>query len=98
MISVLHIHQGREAEFEQFETEAARIMARYGGAIDRRIRVAPADGQDLPYEVHIVSFPDDRSFREYRRDSDLQALAALRSRAIRETVIWSGTDLPGFRV
>ena len=98
LVASLYIHPGREAEFEEFETAAADIMRRYGGAIDRRIGIGPGDASNLPYEVHVVSFPDDRSFQEYRADVDLQALADLRSRAIRETVVWFGTELPGFGI
>ena len=94
LVAALYVNPGREAEFEQFESAAAQIMQRYGGAIDQRIGVAT--GQDQPHEVHIVSFPDERSFQEYRADPDLQALADLRSQTIRETTIWFGTELPAF--
>jgi antibiotic biosynthesis monooxygenase (ABM) superfamily enzyme len=96
LVAALYLHPGREREFEEFETAAAEIMRRYGGAIERRIRIAAAADQDRPYEVHIVAFPDDRSFQQYRADPDLQALAGLRATAIRETVVWSGKDLPDF--
>ena len=96
LVAALYIHPGREAEFEQFEAAAARIMARHGGAIDRRIRIARAAGENLPHEVHIVSFPDDESLQRYRADPELQGLAELRARAIRETVLWMGRELPEF--
>jgi len=97
LVAALYIHEGHEAEFEQFESAAARIMQRYGGAIDRRIGIAPrAAGENLPHEVHILSFPDEASLHSYRTDPELLGLADLRSRAIRETVVWMGTDLPKF--
>jgi len=94
LIAALYLHPGREAEFAQFEAAAAEIMQRYGGTIERRIGVAPSSGENLPYEVHILGFPDERSFQGYRTDPDLQALGDLRALAIRETVLWFGTDLP----
>jgi antibiotic biosynthesis monooxygenase (ABM) superfamily enzyme len=96
LIAALYLHPGREAEFAQFETAAAQIMQRYGGTIERRIGVAPSSGENLPYEVHILSFPDERSFQEYRTDPDLEALRDLRALAVRETVLWFGTELPGY--
>ena len=96
LVAALYIHSGREAEFDQFEAAAARIMARHGGAIDRRIRIARAAGDNLPHEVHIVTFPDDASFQRYRADPELHGLAELRARAIRETVVWTGSELAGF--
>ncbi|HUA33781.1 MAG TPA: hypothetical protein VMA09_09275 [Candidatus Binataceae bacterium] len=96
LVAALYIHPGQEAEFEQFETAAASIMKRYGGAIERRIRCAPKHDAAPPYEVHIVSFPDDQSFEHYRADDDLAKLAGLRARAIRQTIVWQGSDLPPF--
>jgi len=97
LVAALYIHAGHEAEFEQFETQAAAIMRRHGGAVERRIGFANAAGDENPHEVHVVTFPDEQSFERYRNDPDLSALADLRSRAIRKTTIWRGEDLPGFK-
>ena len=94
LIVALYLHPGRHADFERFESEAAKIMRRYGGAIERRIVCPPSDSQ--PDEVHIVTFPDEESHARYRSDYELQTLADLRSRAIRNTVIWRGGDAPAF--
>jgi uncharacterized protein (DUF1330 family) len=97
----LCINHGCEVEFEHFESAAAQIMRKHGGAIERRIRFAtqpehrqPGDGQ--PDEVHVVTFHDAASFERYRADPDLKPLAALRSRAISFTRVWLGTDLSSF--
>jgi antibiotic biosynthesis monooxygenase (ABM) superfamily enzyme len=92
LVVSLFIHAGHEAEFEQFETAAAAIMRRYGGRIERRIACARQAAQDLPHEVHIVTFPDEQSFSHYRSDPDLHALVDLRARSIRGTTVWAGTD------
>jgi hypothetical protein len=97
LIAALYLHPGREAELVKFETAAAEIMQRHGGTIERRIGVAHGSDGNLPYEVHILSFPDERSFEEYRTDPDLEALRDLRALAIRETVLWFGTELPAYR-
>lgn len=94
IVAALFIHPGREPEFEQFETAAESIMRRYGGRLERRIGFASS--ADHPHEVHIVTFPDRQSFERYRADADLQALAELRARAIRQTTAWVGTDLSSF--
>ncbi|MGO9451250.1 MAG: hypothetical protein ACLQDV_09445 [Candidatus Binataceae bacterium] len=97
LVVALHIHPGHEAEYEQFESAAARIMSRYGGRIERRIRrTAPA--ADTPYEVHLVTFPDPQAFERYREDAELKGLAEMRARAIRATIVWSGVDLPTFEI
>ena len=96
IVAALFVHPGREAEFEQFETVAASIMQRYGGRIERRIGFASAANPEHPHEVHIVIFPDAESFARYRADTDLAALADLRSRAIRHTTVWIGKELGAF--
>jgi uncharacterized protein (DUF1330 family) len=96
LVVALYIQAGREAEFEQFESQAASIMKRYGGAIERRIGCAVIAGDENPHEVHVVTFPDEQSFERYRDDADLSALAELRNRAIRKTTIWRGQDLAAF--
>jgi uncharacterized protein (DUF1330 family) len=87
----LYVHPGREAELRRFETAAARIMARHGGAIERVIRsvTAPA-GAAPPHEIHVVTFPGREAFAAYRADPELAALAELRQSAIARTEIVEG--------
>lgn len=96
LVVALFVNPGHEAEFEQFESAAAMIMRRHGGAVERRIRCMPHVGDNPPHEVHIVVFPDEQSFERYRNDPDLRTLADLRTRAIRQTMIWRGADVAAF--
>ena len=96
IVASLFIHPGREADFEQFETAAESIMQRHGGRLERRIGLPASADPNQPHEVHLVTFPDQQSFERYRADADLQALAQLRTRAIRHTTIWIGNDLGAF--
>ena len=91
LVVALHVHRGREAEFRRYEAAAARIMSRHGGAIERVIRpVAAPEGQPLPQEIHVVSFPGRAAFEAYRADPELAGLAALRQSAIARTEITMG--------
>jgi len=96
IVAALFIHPGREAEFEQFETAAESIMQRYGGRLERRIGFPTNADSAQPHEVHLVTFPDQQAFDRYRADADLQALAELRARTIRQTTAWVGSDLSSF--
>jgi len=96
IVAALFINPGHENEFEQFERAAESIMHRYGGCLERRIGFSSGANPEQPHEVHIVSFPDNRSFERYRTDPELQAIAELRTRAIRQTTIWIGSDLSNF--
>jgi uncharacterized protein (DUF1330 family) len=102
LVALLYLHAGRREEFDRFESAASRVMVRHGGRIERRIELsgdaAPRSTAEpaQPDEVHIVCFPDAASFARYRADPEIQALAELRAAAIRETVVWQGTDGPPF--
>ena len=96
IVAALFINPGCEDEFLQFESAAEKIMRRYGGCVERRIGFPANAGTDHPHEVHIVAFPDQQAFDRYRADPDLQAMAELRARAISQTIVWSGKDLPPF--
>lgn len=98
LIVLLHIDSDRREDYERFETEASRIMARHGGRIERRFATSgPFETDaDAPDEVHLVSFPTAESFEAYRGDPALAPLAELRARAIRRTVVWPSHELSRF--
>ncbi len=83
----LWIHPGRVAEFEVYEHKAARIMRRYGGVVQKVVRINDAgpasNGQ--PFEVHVLDFPSREAFHSYRADSELARLSAERNAAISRT-------------
>ena len=91
LLVYLYVHPGREADFRRFEREAARIMARHGGAIERVIRpLASPAGPPPPHEIHVVVFPRREAFAAYRADPELAGLAALRQAAIARTEVTEG--------
>lgn len=93
LVASLFIHPGREVEFRQFETEAARIMKKYEGTLERVIRpTASTQSDSVPYEIHIVSFPNLERFEAYRGDADLARLAPLRQAAIARTEAIMGAE------
>jgi hypothetical protein len=103
LVALLYLHAGREVEYERFESAASRIMGRHGGRIVRRIKLAstpgvPSSGSAAqPDEVHVVEFVDAPSFDSYRADPEIRALAELRATAIRDTVVWQGSEADAFR-
>ncbi|MGE0681458.1 MAG: DUF1330 domain-containing protein [Candidatus Binatia bacterium] len=93
ILAQLFIHPGREGEFRRFETEAARIMRKHGGCIERVIRpTVGVQEEALPYEVHLLSFPSMEQFTAYRADVDLAKLTDLRQSAIARTEVIIGEE------
>jgi hypothetical protein len=86
LVVSLFVHPGREGEFHRFETEAARIMRRHGGRIDRVIRpTGPPPEASRPHEIHVVTFASAAAFEAYRADPELRVLGPLRESAIART-------------
>jgi hypothetical protein len=95
LVVALFVHPGRKAEFDEFEGRAADIMRRHGGCIERRIAIAAADPTE-PDEVHVVTFPDQNALDRYQQDPELVALAHVRARTIRRTIVWRGATTAQF--
>ena len=93
VVVCLFVRPGQETTFRRFEMEAARVMRRYGGRIDRVIRPTDSSRSDvLPREIHVVSFPSLERFEAYRGDRELADLAPLRETAIHRTEITIGKE------
>ncbi len=72
MVLVVFLTVRRDAldSFRDFEHRAARVMARYGGAIERTVVLTTDAHPDAPHrEVHLVTFPDAAAFDAYRKDA-----------------------------
>ena len=93
LIVTLEVRNEAAAEFELFERQAAAIMSRHGGHIDRVIRLDEGAPCDSFREVHIVSFRDQAALDAYRCAPELTALKSLRDGAIVTTEIARGRDL-----
>jgi uncharacterized protein (DUF1330 family) len=92
----LWIRPGASAEFEAYERKAARIMRKYGGSIEKVVRVGQEGLSENPFEIHVVSFPDQEKFAAYRADGEVASLAADREAVILKTVVVSGTVGPAY--
>jgi antibiotic biosynthesis monooxygenase (ABM) superfamily enzyme len=94
----LWIHRGLEAEFEAYERKVSRIMARHGGVIERAIRTLGAsdDGSDEPFEVHVLTFPNQDLYDAYLDDPERRSLSGERAGIITNTDILVGTPGPTY--
>ncbi|MCB9564073.1 MAG: DUF1330 domain-containing protein [Kofleriaceae bacterium] len=98
VVAILTVRAAEAAGFRAYEREAARVMARHGGRIERTV-VAPGGGDDATFrEVHVVTFPDAAAFAAYRADPDpaLAALAPRRAAAVIATELLVGADGPDY--
>jgi uncharacterized protein (DUF1330 family) len=94
VVASLWIREGRVAEFEAYERNASRIMKRYGGFVERAVRLEDGTPSDQPFEVHFVSFPSRAMFDAYRADEELKALSHEREAVITKSTMVVGTSGP----
>ena len=90
----LWIHKGRETEFEAYENKVARIMARYGGVIERAIR--PSGASEEPFEIHVIKFPSRDLYDAYLDDAERRSLSGERAAIITNSDVLVGTPGPPY--
>jgi len=91
IVSLWLKNQNVEA-FEKLESAASTIMKKHGGRIERALRLWQPTA-NVPFEIHIVSFADEKSFEAYREDPDTAALARARDAVITRTRVDRAEDL-----
>lgn len=96
LVATLTVRVHALEEFREFERHAARVMARYGGAIERTVFASVEGAPDLAREIHVVTFPNQAAFERYRSDPELTARAPERDRAVVKTELVLGVDGPDY--
>ena len=85
------------AAFEAFERQAVKVMAKFDGRIEHAIRISSAEhGVDEPFEVHVVSFPNESAFQMYRQSPESKKLSEERKNLISKTVIHAGHEVTAY--
>jgi antibiotic biosynthesis monooxygenase (ABM) superfamily enzyme len=96
LVVLLTVRPDRLDTFRAYERQAAAVMARHGGGIERAIEI-PSEREGDPYrEVHIVSFPDESAYQAYSVDPDMAAWRALRDECVIRTEIMKGEEGPDY--
>ena len=97
ILARLWIHQGRQTEFEAYEIRMSRIMARYGGVIERAIRPsATPEGPEQPFEVHVIKFPSRELYDAYLDDAERRSLSEERAAIIAKSDVLVGAPGPTY--
>lgn len=97
-VALLTVRKRALEAFRAFETHAAMVMSDYGGRIERTVVVNPEESPDEVIEIHLLSFPDEKAFAAYRRDSRLGQLDHLRKQSVLRTELYVGEDGPEYFV
>ncbi len=76
LTQLIHVREGCEADFQQFEEIVLPRLSRYSGELLLRLRPDQASkiagSGELPYEVHIVRFETEEGLARYSNDEERQ--------------------------
>jgi antibiotic biosynthesis monooxygenase (ABM) superfamily enzyme len=93
LVALLRVRAEALADFRAFEEQAARVMARHGGRIERALVLEPSGEPGVLKELHLVRFRSEADFESYRADAALAAALPLRERSVIGTEIWQAEDV-----
>lgn len=96
LVLLLTVRPDRLDTFRAYERQAAAVMARHGGGIERVVEI-PSEEEGGPYrEVHIVTFPDEAAYQAYSADPDMANWRPLREASVIRTEIMKGEEGPDY--
>lgn len=95
LMITLTVSRAELESFRTFEHEAARVMGKHGGALERAIvlRTKPSEPHR---EVHLVSFPSEDAYAAYRASPELAAFMPLREVSVLKTEISPAEPGPSY--
>lgn len=78
-----------------FESKAVQIMQSHGGSMIRAFE-SQSNEDGSGQEVHLLEFPSETAFVDYRSDPRLLKYAELRDRAITSTVVIKSSQVKSY--
>lgn len=94
---LIFIKEGKESSFHFFEDQVLPLLKQHNGELIYRIRpsvssvVATTLGH--PYEIHLVTFSDRKSFESYRDDPQRLKHMHLKDESVERIMLIEGTAL-----
>jgi hypothetical protein len=71
-------------------------MRKYGGSIETVVRIGQEGWSENPFEIHVVSFPDQEKFAAYRADREASSMASEREAVVLKTIVVTGIRGPSY--
>ena len=72
LTQLIYIKEGQEDVFNEFESMAIPIIAKYNGQLLLRIRTNDHEiitkSIDTPYEIHLVEFQSESDFENFKSE------------------------------
>jgi hypothetical protein len=94
---LVYVKPGATKTFEVFEQVAIPLISRYRGQLLLRIRPDNSTfigGEiELPYEIHLVSFPSEQDFEDFGKDPERASMLHLKEASVDRIVLIKGLAL-----
>ena len=89
LTNLIYINEGSEDDFLKYEASVLPLLANHNGRLRYRIRPSKENfiysiEEELPYEVHIVSFKTNEDFLNYINDPERLKFLDLGARSIKK--------------
>ena len=76
LVFIGHADPDQEARAAAYEDAVLPLVAAHGGQVVERCRRRPGEDPSLPFEVHVIRFPDRGAYEAYLADDRRSALLA----------------------
>jgi uncharacterized protein (DUF1330 family) len=97
LTQLIYIHEGKEGTFHQFEDFALALLEKYQGKLLLRLRPLPeqliAGELEVPYEIHLVSFPTENDFESFKQDKEREHFLHLKDASVSKILLIQGIAL-----
>jgi uncharacterized protein (DUF1330 family) len=94
---LIYIRDGQEAVFNEFESIAIPLIAKYSGKLLFRLRPSENDfiehQIEKPDEIHLAQFESDLDFENFKNDKERQQYLHLKEQSIKSTFLIQGSKL-----
>lgn len=96
---LIFIKKGEQSTFHTFEDHAIPLLAKYNGKVEYRVRptaeqfINATPEQELPYEIHLVSFPTQADFEAFLQDDTRQQFVHLKEASVKTMLLVKGQPL-----
>jgi uncharacterized protein (DUF1330 family) len=94
---LIYLIEGQEEIFDQFESIAIPMIAKYKGRLLFRIRPETSDiieqNVDTPYEIHLIEFASEADFENFMKDPERKKFLHLKEQSIKSAVLIKGSKL-----
>lgn len=94
---LIWIKDGEAGVFDQFEAIAIPLIKKYNGQL--LVRVRPGKDNfleasiDPPYEIHLVRFPSENDFENFKLDEERKKFLHLKEQSIKSVLQVKGTAI-----